>query len=739
MKEKPNNYSNVTFLKLYIEINIINLFLQAFRTGGLLTGLLHLSTLAVYHLVSITHPFDHGKLLNQHRTRLIVILIWSLPPLLLLLYFSVWPDQGYRIKNCSVVEFYDMLYFRMIISILIVVLMLCTGLMYWKLLRRLNESFSKSTTTIRKQRIVVASGLIFGTFVIGWLPASLLYILTAQDMPLYHVKSIWLNLFALTTLILIMIKSITNPIIYATRIPEIRHLIDEWRNHVRIGRNRIKNDKRNCDEHETSFCKIGYGLTRANYRRGNDLVNLNGKLMAEKSSKAIHSADDIPKGLEDEKYFHGLLPREDCNEILTKVGDFLVRVSQPRPTDPREVIISVRVSKGQSGHSIRHIIVKKQKLPNGQIAWIAIEAIKFTSFFELIDHYVKRGDPINPELENSVLIKAINRQPWEFSHDDVTLNKMLGSGAFGEVRSGVLTIKKKKIECAVKIAKLTVTEAQMAFRKEKIKEMMHEARLMRHYDHDNIVRIYGVAVDREPLMIVIELIKGGCLSDDLRQRKGNITDDEKVEKMCLGAAYGLQYLHSKKCIHRDIAARNILYTKDKVAKISDFGMSREGTIYKMKTSKKVPIKWTAPETIATFVYSLKTDVYSFSIMICEIFTDGEEPYKGLTNSEVKKMVLRGERMEIPEAPDGISSLIRHCWDQNASSRWTMKTAVKKLERIAKQINPQGLQLDNVTAIALDSGKDMSSSKKAINSIKKSSSLKSIPDSPTVQQLVSTPN
>ncbi|KAK6103580.1 Protein tyrosine kinase family protein [Brugia pahangi] len=456
--------------------------------------------------------------------------------------------------------------------------------------------------------------------------------------------------------------------------------------------------------------------------------------MAEKSSKAIHSADDIPKGLEDEKYFHGLLPREDCNEILTKVGDFLVRVSQPRPTDPREVIISVRVSKGQSGHSIRHIIVKKQKLPNGQIVWIAIEAIKFTSFFELIDHYVKRGDPINPELENSVLIKAINRQPWEFSHDDITLNKMLGSGAFGEVRSGVLTIKKKKIECAVKIAKLTVTEAQMAFRKEKIKEMMHEARLMRHYDHDNIVRIYGVAVDREPLMIVIELIKGGCLSDDLRQRKGNITDEEKVEKMCLGAAYGLQYLHSKKCIHRDIAARNILYTKDKVAKISDFGMSREGTIYKMKTSKKVPIKWTAPETIATFVYSLKTDVYSFSIMICEIFTDGEEPYKGLTNSEVKKMVLRGERMEIPEAPDGISSLIRHCWDQNASSRWTMKTAVKKLERIAKQINPQGLQLDNVTAIALDSGKDMSSSKKAINSIKKSSSVKSIPDSPTVQQL-----
>ncbi|KAM3719782.1 Tyrosine-protein kinase Fer [Dirofilaria immitis] len=471
--------------------------------------------------------------------------------------------------------------------------------------------------------------------------------------------------------------------------------------------------------------------------------------MALKSSKKSHSErgskkstmEDIPKGLEEEEYFHGLLPREDCNEILTGVGDFLVRVSQPRPTDPREVIISVRVSKEQSPQSVRHVIVKKQKLPDGKIVWIAIEAIKFTSFFDLIEHYVKKGDPINPELEKSVLIKAIKRQPWEFSHDDITLDKMLGQGAFGEVRSGEVNIKKKKTKCAVKIAKLTVTEAQMAFRKEKIKEMMHEARLMRRYDHDNIVRIYGVAVDREPLMIVIELIEGGCLSDELKLRKGNVSDDEKIDKMCLGAAYGLQYLHLKKCIHRDIAARNILYTKDKVAKISDFGMSREGTIYKMKTCKKVPIKWTAPETIATFIYSLKTDVYSFSIMVCEVFTDGDEPYKGLSNTEVKKMVLLGKRMEIPQAPEGISSLIRHCWDQNPSSRWTMSIAVKKLEKIAKQINQQGAQssrngspknIDAVTAIAVDSAKEINSPKKIVDSLKQNALVKNSPSSPKKQ-------
>uniref|UniRef100_A0A915Q5L9 G-protein coupled receptors family 1 profile domain-containing protein n=1 Tax=Setaria digitata TaxID=48799 RepID=A0A915Q5L9_9BILA len=241
------NYSSVCF----------SLTLEAFRTGGLLTGLLHLSTLGFYHLISITHPFDHSKLLNRSRTHLIIVLIWLLPPSALLLYFSAWPNQGYRIKDCLIIEFYDKLYFRMIISILIMALMLSTGLMYWKLLKKLNKSFSKSTSTTRKRRTVITSGLIFGTFLIGWLPASLLYVLTAQGMPLYQVRSIWLNVFALTTLVLIMIKSVTNPIIYATRIPEVRHLIHEWQSHSSISRIKKNSAKRNTQEKETSFCKNG--------------------------------------------------------------------------------------------------------------------------------------------------------------------------------------------------------------------------------------------------------------------------------------------------------------------------------------------------------------------------------------------------------------------------------------------------------------------------------------------------
>lgn len=73
-------------------------------------------------------------------------------------------------------------------------------------------------------------------------------------------------------------------------------------------------------------------------------------------------------------------------------------------------------------------------------------------------------------------------------------------------------------------------------------------------------------------------------------------------------------------------------------KISDFGLSRIGTQYVLKTAMKLPIKWLAPETISTFTFSLKTDVFSFGVLAYEIFANGGEPWDGLSNAEVKALV-----------------------------------------------------------------------------------------------------
>uniref|UniRef100_A0A914RXY2 Tyrosine-protein kinase n=1 Tax=Parascaris equorum TaxID=6256 RepID=A0A914RXY2_PAREQ len=299
--------------------------------------------------------------------------------------------------------------------------------------------------------------------------------------------------------------------------------------------------------------------------------------------------DLLPKGVEETPFYHGLLPREDVVELLAEVGDFMLRISQPKHTDPRELIISVRVAKdtcpssaiqttNQTLLQIRHIIVRRQKLPQGEVKYLAVEALGFDSVDELLQHYRKQKTPINPQIR---------------------LKKLLGAGAFGEVRAGEVTIKGKKVECAIKLRM--------------------ERRGSPSYPDDALP------------------VKGGSVLSDLRKRRGTVSDEEKLNNMTLGSAKGLAYLHSKGCIHRDIAARNVLYTKDKI----------------------VPIKWTAPETITTFIYSLKTDVFSFSIFMWEVFSDGMDPYKGLTNTTVKKM-------------------------QEPKARWSMDTVVREQECIIKK-------------------------------------------------------
>ncbi|KAK6042365.1 protein tyrosine kinase [Cooperia oncophora] len=160
-------------------------------------------------------------------------------------------------------------------------------------------------------------------------------------------------------------------------------------------------------------------------------------------------------------------------------------------------------------------------------------------------------------------------------------------------------------------------------RKEQIKEIMHEARLMRHFDHPNVVKFYGVAAGQEPLMVIMELANCGALDSYLQKQEQPM---DKKNEMCLQAAWGLEYLHAKNVLHRDIAA---------------------STVYQMDPHKRVPIRWLAPETLKMAIYTQKTDVFSFGIMCWEIYNNGIEPYPGMTVAEVNQNVKEGYRMELP--------------------------------------------------------------------------------------------
>uniref|UniRef100_A0AC34QTS6 Protein kinase domain-containing protein n=1 Tax=Panagrolaimus sp. JU765 TaxID=591449 RepID=A0AC34QTS6_9BILA len=255
----------------------------------------------------------------------------------------------------------------------------------------------------------------------------------------------------------------------------------------------------------------------------------------------------------------------------------------------------------------------------------------------------------------------------------------------------------RRPDVAVKLAKNT------AMTKEKIKEMMREARLMRNFSyHPNIVQLYGVAVEREPLMIVMELVNGGALDEYLKNHK-ECTTSERLDNMVCGAAFGLEYLHSVPVLHRDIAARNCLYSNG-VCKISDFGLSREGEKYVLQVVRKCPIKWLAPEVIQTLTYTQKTDIWSFGIFAWEVFA-GSEPYPGMNNAEVKERVTNGYKMEFPcETPPDLVQLITDiCWAMEPDKRSTMKELVVRLCAISGVVPPVVTQ-SNMSNIA--SGQDI---------------------------------
>ncbi|KAJ1368399.1 hypothetical protein KIN20_029523, partial [Parelaphostrongylus tenuis] len=181
----------------------------------------------------------------------------------------------------------------------------------------------------------------------------------------------------------------------------------------------------------------------------------------------------------------------------------------------------------------------------------------FDSLRELIEHHKTNTGRHNKF--KFILTNPIKLQSWEFLHSDAEQGELLGEGAFGEDRAGKLQLKTgENVEVAIEVTKDCSDMCRA-----KIKEMMKEVWLMRNFCHKNIVRLYGVAVDEQPLYILLELVSGGSLQSFLKANAGKVDVDDKI-MMCLGAAEGVAYLHSKCCMHRDLAARNCLITKDKV-------------------------------------------------------------------------------------------------------------------------------------------------------------------------------
>ncbi|XP_041620748.1 vascular endothelial growth factor receptor 1 isoform X1 [Vulpes lagopus] len=148
-------------------------------------------------------------------------------------------------------------------------------------------------------------------------------------------------------------------------------------------------------------------------------------------------------------------------------------------------------------------------------------------------------------------------------------------------------------------------------------------------------------------------------------------------------ARGMEFLSSRKCIHRDLAARNILLSENNVVKICDFGLARD--IYKnpdyvRKGDTRLPLKWMAPESIFDKIYSTKSDVWSYGVLLWEIFSLGGSPYPGVQMDEdFCSRLKEGMRMRAPEyATPEIYQIMLDCWHKDPKERPRFAELVEKL-------------------------------------------------------------
>ncbi|KAH8397703.1 hypothetical protein KR215_010093 [Drosophila sulfurigaster] len=350
--------------------------------------------------------------------------------------------------------------------------------------------------------------------------------------------------------------------------------------------------------------------------------------------------------LYEEEWFHGVLPREEVVRLLNIDGDFLVR--ETIRNEESQIVLSVC----WIGH--KHFIV--QTTGDGHFRF---EGPPFPSIQELIMHQFHSELPVTVK-SGAILRRPVCRECWELSNDDVALLEKIGRGNFGDVYKAKL--KSTKQDVAVKTCRMTLPDEQK-------RKFLQEGRILKQYDHPNIVKLIGICVQKQPIMIVMELVPGGSLLNYLRKNSNGLSTRQQMG-MCRDAAAGMRYLESKNCIHRDLAARNCLVDFEHTVKISDFGMSREEEEYIVSDGmKQIPVKWTAPEALNFGKYTSLCDVWSYGILMWEIFSKGDTPYSGMSNSRARERIDTGYRMPTPEnTPPEMYRLMLKCWAADVESR-----------------------------------------------------------------------
>ncbi|KAL6447379.1 hypothetical protein ACFW04_001532 [Cataglyphis niger] len=265
---------------------------------------------------------------------------------------------------------------------------------------------------------------------------------------------------------------------------------------------------------------------------------------------------------------------------------------------------------------------------------------------------------------------------YEIVRNQVELGEIIGEGQFGNVHKGSYKGRDgQTIAVAVKTCKVDADHATS-------EKFLEEAYIMQQFEHPHIIRLIGVCSEA-PIWLVMELARLGEMRAYLQSNKHRL-DLATLLLYTFQLSTALSYLESKKFVHRDIAARNVLVSSHSCVKLADFGLSRwvEDQSYYTASKCKLPIKWMAPESINFRRFTTSSDVWMFGVCMWEILMLGVKPFQGVKNNEVIRKLENGERLALPNhCPPRLYSLMSQCWSYEPSKRPTFKEIRETLHEI----------------------------------------------------------
>uniref|UniRef100_A0A8C1M8V6 non-specific protein-tyrosine kinase n=1 Tax=Cyprinus carpio TaxID=7962 RepID=A0A8C1M8V6_CYPCA len=289
--------------------------------------------------------------------------------------------------------------------------------------------------------------------------------------------------------------------------------------------------------------------------------------------------------------------------------------------------------------------------------------LKYCFPFSETDDYAEIIDEEDTYTMPSKYYGLDEARDYEIQRDRIELGRCIGEGQFGDVHQGIyICPENPALSVAIKTCKNCTSDSVR-------EKFLQEALTMRQFDHPHIVKLIGV-ITENPVWIIMELCTLGELRSFLQIRKYSL-DLASLILFSYQLSTALAYLESKRFVHRDIAARNVLVSSVDCVKLGDFGLSRymEDSSYYKASKGKLPIKWMAPESINFRRFTSASDVWMFGVCMWEILMYGVKPFQGVKNNDVIGRIENGERLAMPpNCPPTLYSLMTKCWAYDPSKR-----------------------------------------------------------------------